>query len=100
MDRIEDNLDVIDQNNKKSKYLIKGMTSTWGYLKNLFSKTPVTNVHVPARTPETQPQDDWEIVNRPEPREQDQTKGFAPKEPGLRKQDDQIDQLISQVKSI
>ena len=41
-------LDIVDSNNKKSKYLIKGMNSSWGYIRNLFSPTPVKNVSLPA----------------------------------------------------
>ena len=44
IDKIHQNFDVVEQNNKKTKYLIRGMSSSWGYIKNLFVKTPITNV--------------------------------------------------------
>jgi hypothetical protein len=64
---MERNLDIIDQNNKKSKYLIKGLTSSWGYLRNLFLKTPSQNVNteVPADVvkPKMKENDDWQVVD-------------------------------------
>ena len=37
IERIDSNLDKVDRNLKKSEYIVKGMTSTFGFIKNLFS---------------------------------------------------------------
>ena len=36
---MDGNLDKIDRNLKKSEYIVKGMTSTFGFIKNLFTNT-------------------------------------------------------------
>ena len=96
IDRIDKNLDVIDQNNKKAKYLIKGLTSSWGYVRNLFSKAPKENVQEPEQTIQIKQveKEDWQVV--------ESQPMAAPLEtvPGLKKQDQQIDLLINQVRSI
>jgi hypothetical protein len=65
LDNINKNLDVIDQNNKKSKYLIKGMTSSWGYVRNLFFKAPKDNVQEPEQKLQVKEtlKDDWQVVD-------------------------------------
>ena len=36
---MDGNLDKIDRNLKKSEYIVKGMTSTFGFIRNLFTST-------------------------------------------------------------
>ena len=37
IDKIEGDLGKIDRNLKKSEYIVKGMTSTFGFIKSLFT---------------------------------------------------------------
>ncbi len=68
LDKVDTQLDIVESNNKKSKYLIKGMTSSWGYIRNLFTSTPVQNVSLQTieetKMKELKLVDEWEVVNR------------------------------------
>ena len=36
---MNDNLNKMDRNLKKSEFIVKGMTSTFGFIKNMFTST-------------------------------------------------------------
>ena len=37
--KIDNNLDTMDQNLKKSEFIVRGMSSTFGFLRNTFTKS-------------------------------------------------------------
>ncbi len=37
---MDKNLDVMDRNLKKSEFIVKGMKSTFGFIRNIFKKAP------------------------------------------------------------
>ena len=96
MDSIENKLQIVDANNKKSAHIVKAMGSTWGYIKNLFGVGPKDYVGDPAPEklvqqkiqPETT---DWNVVDN---------KGNTGLQPltmqtAMKHQDSQIDTLLS-----
>ena len=41
--KIDGNLDTMDRNLKKSEYIVRGMSSTFGFIKNLFTNPKKLN---------------------------------------------------------
>ena len=39
MKKIDKNLDTMDRNLKKSEFIVRGMSSTFGFIKNIFTSS-------------------------------------------------------------
>ena len=69
MDSIENKLQIVDANNKKSAHIVKAMGSTWGYIKNMFGVAPKDYVGdpVPEKLVQQKIQadsNDWNVVDQ------------------------------------
>ena len=99
INKIDGNLDKVERNLKKSEYIVKGMTSTFGFIKSLFKSTKKFEIKEEPEKPVKEEQK-WEDVSTGNMVKLQDTIPDPQSLPNQSRVDSQLDQLISCVKQL